>query len=123
VTRSFSDVTREFDELFLGAEKTASTQKKASFEEVDSLVEQLRAPGLPPTANNFSAKEPDPLWEKVAEGLAFAETIANLPALQKIAAFEERALEEGYSEEQISKAFSKTASSKNYRSIMDIIFS
>jgi hypothetical protein len=124
MARTFDDVLGEFEELFGSQEKTASAPSAA--DEVDSLVEQLKtSPAFDHqmVGGRFGAPEPQPLWEKVAESLAFAETIANLPTLQKIAAFEERAIEKGFSEKQISDYYVKTGSASTYRSIIDLIFS
>lgn len=60
------------------------------------------------------------LTEKIAHSIAIVDTLLNLESLSKMASFEDKAKESGFSNEQISEFFEKRSSVK-FRSVLDEI--
>ena len=102
MAKSLGDLIRDADEII--TVKTASVKPQVQddiFKLAGELVED-RAPAL--TEDDFS------MAEKIAHSVALVETLINMPTLKKVAEFEKKAKESGYTPEQITEYFEKNAS-------------
>lgn len=106
---SLNSLLTEADSII---ESRLSSKAPAVQDDIFKLAEELKA---------SSVKNDDldlTLTEKIAHSIAIVDTLLNLEALTKMASFEEKAKESGFSEEQISEFFEKKASIK-FRSVLE----
>lgn len=103
MAKNLGDLIREADELV--SVKTASVKPKAQEDDVFKLAEELVGKQPPElTENDFN------MTEKIAHSVAMVETLINMPLLMKVAEFEKKAKESGYTPAQIAEYFEKNAS-------------
>jgi len=112
MSKSINALIAEADELILGHYelKTASVKE----DDVFKLAEELRASELPAADEDYS------MTEKIAHAVAIVDTLINLPELVRVAGFEKKAKESGFTNEQICGLFEKKASVK-FKSVLDMI--
>jgi len=115
--KTISQILAEADEIIEKRAATKTVEDEIS-EDVMKIAEQLQ---------NFSAEEDnseDPLGtsvEKIAHALAVVEVFANLPYIQKAAAFSDMAEEAGYESDRIIACLEKAASKAGYVSLSELI--
>jgi len=120
MAKSISDLLNEADDII---EKRASVSTPISSDVDDGtikLAEDLETWGLDaPKEEAESVKvasvEVDPyldINEKVAHAIAIIDTVMNLPLVQKIAEFEKKAAEQGFSKEEIDEFVKKANRAK-----------
>ncbi len=104
--RPLKDLLKEAEEFDQspGLNKKASSQAGAASDSVSSLAESLIG------AESISLY--DEGFEKTAKALNRAEALLQIQTLQKLAAFREKALKSGYTEEQVEEAMGKVAAQK-----------
>lgn len=112
MAKKISDFIAEADEII--SIKTAAKKPAPQQDDIFKLAEELTHPQHELDADDYS------LTEKIAHSIALVDTLINLPELVKIANFESKAKESGYSSEQISELFEKKASIK-FKSVLDMI--
>ena len=86
--------------------KSASTQD----DEVSALVSTLAGADSEVIVEHGDLAQEE--LDKIAESYNRLQAAAEIDELHKLAAFEKKAIAEGYTEDQISEAFSKVAASK-----------
>lgn len=127
MVRPLSELIKDADDIIFGRpsslEKTAgSTEVDLTEDDIFKLAEQIRkAPEAQVQAEKRAAESDEfdfTLREKVAHAIALVDTLFNMPTLVKVAAFEEAARAEGYTDTEIQAQLEKTASIK-FRSILD----
>lgn len=101
--RSLGDLIRDADELITS--KLASPKPQVQEDDIFKMAKELvKNDEVPVTDNDYS------MAEKIAHSIALVETLINMPALIKVAEFEKKAKESGFTSEQISDYFEKKAS-------------
>jgi hypothetical protein len=123
--RPLADIIRDTDEIL--TRRTAGTEKLASEgesilrdEDVFKLAEKIRRRPEPVEAEKNAEEEGElsfTMREKLAHAVALIDTLLNLPALTKLAEFEEKAKANGFADEEIRSHFEKNAGVK-FRSIL-----
>jgi hypothetical protein len=104
------------DELIRGS--GAGLSKEASTpDQVSALAELLAGADTETTVEYDPSETKQAEIDKIAESLNRVQTAAELDMFFKLAHFEKRASEEGYSKEQVSEAMSKIAASKIAQSL------
>ena len=112
MSKHLSDILKEADELIEkraseGISKTASAKTAAAGDDVFAMAQAL-VRGPAPSAE-MPQSSVATLVEKIAHAAAVVDTLRNLPALMKLAEFEEAARKAGYSEAQIGDFIEKRA--------------
>ena len=99
MSKSINALIAEADELILGhyESKTASVSE----DDIFKLAEDLRADEQVAADADYS------MTEKIAHAVAIVDTLINLPELIRIAGFEKKAKESGFTSEQICGLFEK----------------
>lgn len=118
--RNISDLIREADEII---EKRASKKedKPVDNDEITKLANSLMEQENLHQEKIASVSIEKPLQsvvEKLAHAVALVDTYINLEEFQKVADFEEKALEAGYSPEAIEQYVEKIASDGRFKTVM-----
>lgn len=93
--------------------KLASKKPEPRDDDIFKLAEDLK--GSKPAADEEMCLT---LTEKIAHSIAIVDTLLNLDTLVKMAQFESKAKESGFSDGQISEYFEKKASVK-FKTVLD----
>jgi hypothetical protein len=113
--RSINDLLREADAFI--SEKTASGSPSIDLGNVSKLAADLM--GTCDGADDDHLEYT--VTEKLASAIAISNVLLNLPKIQKLAALECQAKENGVSDERIAEVLEKNAGSLEFRSILDYL--
>lgn len=114
MARSIGDLISEADEILAmksGAVKVAEPQ-----DDIYKLASELKKVAV----KEDSTSDDLSVTEKIAHAVALVDTLLNLEEMRKIADFEKKAGEAGFSEDKVASFFEKRASVK-FRSVLDMI--